>query len=60
MDDGHFLPPGKHIQEGPILLVFVVLLLLMATNVLVIFVLYNKTGYHFLLILNSLYSFLTS
>ena len=43
--DTHSLPPGGvHFQEGPILLVFVVLLLLMATNILVIFVPGNKRG----------------
>ena len=44
MGDAHLLPPGKHVQEGPVLLIFVVLLLLMATNVLVIFVPHNKSG----------------
>ena len=39
-----FYPQGEHVQEGPVLLVFVVLLLLMATNVLVIFVPHNKRG----------------
>ena len=40
----HLLSPGDHVEEGPFLLIFVVLLLLMATNVLVIFVSYDKRG----------------
>ena len=34
----------EHVQEGPVLVIFIVLLLLMATNVLVIFVPPNKRG----------------
>ena len=44
MSDAHLLPPGEHVQEGLVLLIFVVLLLLMATNVMVIFVFHNKRG----------------
>ena len=44
MDDAYFLPPGVHVQEGSVLIIFVVLLLLMATNVPVIFVSHNKRG----------------
>ena len=44
MGDAHLLPQGEHVQEGPVLLIFVVLLLLMATNVWVIFVPHDKTG----------------
>ena len=45
MSDANLLPPqGEHDQEGPVLSIFVVLLLLMATNVLVIFVPHNKRG----------------
>ena len=44
MGDAHLLPPRKHVQKGPVPLIFVVLLLLMTTNVLVIFMPHNKRG----------------
>ena len=43
MGDAHLLPPGEHVQEHSVLFIFVVQLLLMAKNVLVIFVPYNKS-----------------
>ena len=33
-----YYPQGEHVQEGPVILIFLALLLLMATNELVIFV----------------------
>ena len=35
---------GGYVQEGPVLLIFIVLQLLMVTNVLVIFMAHNKRG----------------
>ena len=37
-------PQGEHVKEGAVLLIFVVLLLQMAINLLVIFVPHNKRG----------------
>ena len=42
--DAHLLPLGEHVQKGLVLLIFIVLQLLMSTNVLVIFVTHNKRG----------------
>ena len=44
MGNAHLLPQGEHVQEDLFLLIFVVLLLLIATNVLAIFVPHNKRG----------------
>ena len=44
MGNAHLLLLGEHVQEGPVLLILVVMLLLMATNVLVISVSHNKRG----------------
>ena len=48
MDDAYCYFQEEHVQEGPVQLIFLVLLLLMATNVLVIFVPHDKKRWHFL------------
>ena len=45
IDDAYLpAPQREHVQEGPVVLIFIVLLLLIPTNVLVIFVPHNKKG----------------